>query len=104
VGETHRDHRTIFDRKNHEIRKIINHGPRMPKWAPRRHQRVPPGHPIGPADPPPRPSRHVSSKVRFEPNTLQFHMFRLLFRTELKITCEDILKETGKIISVITEE
>jgi hypothetical protein len=54
VGETHRDHGMKFDRENHEIGKIINQGPRTPKWALRGHQQVSPGHPIGPAGPPPR--------------------------------------------------
>ena len=33
VGETHRDNKTEFDRKNHEIRKVMSEGPHPTKRA-----------------------------------------------------------------------
>jgi hypothetical protein len=57
VGEIHHDDGTKFDRKSHEI------------W------------PTHYSTASPRPS----TMVRYEPNTLYFHICHFLFQTELKI-------------------
>jgi hypothetical protein len=56
-------------RERNLIRKVINQGPRTTKWPPLYAS-----------------SPHALSTVRFEPNTLYFHMFHFPYQTELKIT------------------
>ena len=85
VGETHHDNKTGSNRKNHEVREIMD-----PNHARQSLTRADPrvGHPASSMG---RPAHHCTnsphalSTVRFAAHTLYFHMFCFLFRTKLKI-------------------
>ena len=85
VGEAHRGIKTEFDRENHKIQKATKQKPRSPKLD-RNKPEV--GRPVSYMG---RPAHHSAalpralSTVRFEPNTLYFHMFRFSIRIKLKI-------------------
>ena len=52
VGEAHHDNRMEFDRKNHEIQKVMDQESHQPKMDPNGLWSKPPGLPLGSASPP----------------------------------------------------
>jgi hypothetical protein len=86
VGETHHDAKMKFDWETHELWKVINQGPRR-RSGPRAATMVSRlASSLGRLASLCASSPHALSMVRFEPNTLYFHMFCFPFRTKLKIT------------------